>query len=411
MSDTGDVSAGPLFDLDFLSWLVNLRRRFHRHPEPSFEEHGTQRMLMEVLNSIGVENHRIAKTGVLGSINGRESGRTIALRADMDALRIREPETELNHDYRSQNEGVMHACGHDGHMAILLGVAKLLNERRAELPGAVRLVFQPAEEIPPGGARDVIADGGLREVDAVLGLHLRGDLPVGRIAFRPGPMFAMGRMFELAVKGKPGHHMCPQDCVDPVQIVARFVSTIHSDIKQKLAPGDRYALGFGSIRGGAQFNQTPDAVTLTGTYRAFESRVASVIDATIGASLDSLTRLFAVAGATGTASYEMNVQEGYPALVNDPRFCRRAAEVLRQRFSDVDDGIAANFGSEDFARYLEVVPGMFSFLGAGNSARGIDAVNHSDRFDIDESVLTTGVELLVSLTTDFLTDPSRYLGF
>ncbi|MCX6844292.1 MAG: M20/M25/M40 family metallo-hydrolase, partial [candidate division WOR-3 bacterium] len=272
------------------------------------------------------------------------------------------------------------------------------------------LMFQPAEEVPPGGARDVIADGGLRGVDAVLGLHLRGDLPVGKLAFCPGPMFAMGRMFELVVKGKPGHHMCPQDCVDPIQIAARFVSTIHTDLKQKLAPGDRYALGFGSIRGGTQFSQTPDAITLTGTYRAFEPRVAGVVDATIRASLDSLTSLFAAAAATGTAGYDMKVGEGYPALVNNRRFCVRAAEVLRQHLSDVDDDIAANFGSEDFARYLEVVPGMFMFLGAGNSAKGIEAVNHSNRFDIDESVLGLGVKLLTTLTTDFLFEPEPYVG-
>jgi amidohydrolase len=223
-------------------------------------------------------------------------------------------------------------------------------------------------------------------------------------------MFAMGRMFELVVKGKPGHHMCPQDCVDPIQLTARFVSTIHTDIKQKLAPGDQYALGFGSIRGGSQFNQTPEAATLTGTYRAFEPRVATVIDATMRASLDALTKLFASDGTTGTAGYEMKVEEGYPALVNDRRFCLRAVDVLTEHLSDVDDDVAANFGSEDFARYLEVVPGMFFFLGAGNSARGIDAVNHSDRFDIDENALATGVELLVSIVTDFLADPSRYLS-
>jgi amidohydrolase len=366
--------------------------------------------VVDTLRSLGIENRGVARTGVIGIIRGGKPGRTIALRADLDALRIQEVETELNREYRSENAGLMHACGHDGHMAILLGVAKLLNERRAELPGAVRLVFQPAEEIPPGGARDVIADGGLRGVDAVLGLHLRGDLPVGRIAFRPGPMFAMGRMFELVVKGKPGHHMCPQDCVDPIQLTARFVSTIHTDIKQKLAPGDQYALGFGSIRGGSQFNQTPEAATLTGTYRAFEPRVATVIDATMRASLDALTKLFASDGTTGTAGYEMKVEEGYPALVNDRRFCLRAVDVLTEHLSDVDDDVAANFGSEDFARYLEVVPGMFFFLGAGNSARGIDAVNHSDRFDIDENALATGVELLVSIVTDFLADPSRYLS-
>ena len=392
------------------SWLVDLRRWFHRHPEVSFKEHGTQEKVMEVLGALGVEHLKVAGTGVIGSIRGLRVGKTIALRADMDALKIQEPETELNRDYRSENDAVMHACGHDGHMAMLLGAAKWFQEHRDSLTGNVLLVFQPAEEVPPGGARDVITEGGLRGVDAVLGLHLRGDLPVGKVAFCPGPMFAMGRMFELVVKGKPGHHMCPQDCVDPIQIAARFVSTIHTDIKQKLAPGDRYALGFGSIRGGAQFNQTPDAVTLTGTYRAFEPQVVGVIDAAIRASLDSLTSLFAAAAATGTAGYEMKVEDGYPALVNDRRFCARAAEVLRHHLSDVDDDIAANFGSEDFARYLEVVPGMFMFLGSGNSAKGIDAANHSNRFDIDEAVLGLGATLLTALSMDFLSEPENYLG-
>ncbi|MFO7650001.1 MAG: amidohydrolase, partial [bacterium] len=193
-------------DNNLVEWVIGLRRWFHQHPELGMKEVETQRKVMAMLAELGIEHRPAAGTGVIATVQGSSERPMIALRADMDALRVTEARTALNRDYRSQNEGVMHACGHDAHMAMLLGAARWLQEHRAELPGSVRLLFQPSEEDPPGGAVPLVADGGLDGVDAVLGLHVLGDAPSGELRFRPGPFMAQTRRFDLTVQGKAGHH-------------------------------------------------------------------------------------------------------------------------------------------------------------------------------------------------------------
>jgi amidohydrolase len=401
------------------SWVRDLRRWFHQHPEPSFEEHKTQDKVVEVLDGLGIECRRAGGTGVIADIQGNGTGRTIALRSDMDALRILEAETELNREYRSQNDGVMHACGHDGHMAMLLGAARWLQEHWDSLEGRVRLIFQPAEEVPPGGAGLMIADGCLDGVDAIVAAHVFGNMPFSRIGFRSGPFMASTRTFKVIIKGKPGHHMCPQDNVDPIQIAARFISTIQTDVRQRLNPNARYVLGFGEAHSGMQHNQTPAEAEVVGTFRAYDLRDSDAIADAIRANLDGLMLTFgsdpspsplAPSSFSHVPSYTLDAEQGYPPLVNDPTFTRRAAEVLKQSFEDVDDDMEPNLGGEDFASYLERVPGMFMFLGGGNPERDITAMNHSDRFDLDEAALATGVKALLTLATDFLTDPAPYVG-
>jgi amidohydrolase len=417
-------------DDNLVAWVAGLRRWFHQHPEPSFEEQKTQDKVVEVLTKLGIECRRAGRTGVIADIHGSGPRRTIALRSDMDALRIREAETELNREYRSQNDGVMHACGHDGHMAMLLGAARWLQEHWDGLAGNVRLIFQPAEEVPPGGANPMIADGCLDAVDAIIAVHVFGNMPLSRIGFRPGPFMASSRTFKVVIKGKPGHHMCPQDNIDPIQIAARFISTIQSDIRQQLNPNARYVLGFGEVHSGMQYNQTPAEAEVVGTFRAYDLRDSETIAAAIKSNLDGLMLAFGRENGDCTAANSMSCSEGlspfslspripsytldaepaYPPLVNNPTFTRRTAEVLKQSFDNVDDDMEPNLGGEDFASYLERVPGVFLFLGGGNPERGITAMNHSDRFDMDEAVLPVGVKALITLATDFLTDPAPYLG-
>ena len=412
-------------DAGSVTWVTDLRRWFHQHPEPSFEEHNTQDKVVEILSGLGVEHRRAGETGVIANIHGNGTGRTIALRSDMDALRIQEAETELNGEYRSQNAGVMHACGHDGHMAMLLGTARWLQEHWDKLEGNVRLIFQPAEEVPPGGANPMIADGCLDEVDAVIAVHIFGNMPLSRIGFRPGPFMASSRTFKVTIKGKPGHHMCPQDNVDPIQIAARFISTIQTDIRQRLNPNARYVLGFGEVHSGMQHNQTPAEAKVVGTFRTYDLRDSETIATTIKANLDDLMQTFgrengdspskqriesAAVQSPFSPSYVLDAEPAYPPLINDPAFTRRAAEVLKASFPDVDDDMEPNLGAEDFACYLQKVPGLFMFLGGGNPERGIMAMNHSDRFDMDEAVLPTGIKALLTLTTDFLSNPAPYLG-
>jgi amidohydrolase len=425
-------------DAGLVTWVRDLRRRFHQYPEPSFEERNTQDKVVEILSGLGIEHRRAGETGVIADIHGNETGRTIALRSDMDALRIQEAKTELNRDYRSQNDGVMHACGHDGHMAMLLGTARWLQEHWDSLAGNVRLIFQPGEEVPPGGAGPMIADGCLEEVDAIIAVHIFGNMPVSRIGFRPGPFMASSRTFKVTIKGKPGHHMCPQDNIDPIQIAARFISTIQTDLRQRLNPNARYVLGFGKVHSGMQHNQTPAEAEVVGTFRSYDLRDSETIATAIRANLDGLmqafsrengdcatltrgqTRAESDAGASGACprpdglpplspSYTLDAEPAYPPLVNGPAFTRRAAEVLKASFPDVDDDMEPNLGAEDFASYLQKVPGLFMFLGGGNPERGITAMNHSDRFDMDEAVLPTGIKALLTLATDFLSSPAPYL--
>jgi amidohydrolase len=461
-------------DDSLVSWVAGLRRWFHQHPEPSFEERKTQDKIVDILGELGIEHRRAGETGVIADIHGNDTGRTIALRSDMDALRIQEAETDLNPGYRSQNDGVMHACGHDGHMAMLLGAARWLQEHWDTLGGNVRLIFQPAEEVPPGGAGLMIAEGCLDGVDAIIAAHIFGNMPVSKIGFRPGPFMASSRTFKVTIKGKPGHHMCPQDNIDPIQIAARFISTIQTDIRQRLNPNARYVLGFGEVHAGMQHNQTPAEAEVIGTFRAYDVRDSETIAGTIRSNLDglmvefsrdrdfttktprheeeettakvvksehsiprSLDPLSPVPGSTtktprheeeettakiaksehsiplslspSIASYILDAEPAYPPLINNPAFTRRAAEVLKQNFDNVDDDMEPNLGAEDFACYLDRVPGLFMFLGGGNPARGITAMNHSDRFDMDEAVLPTGIKTMLTLATDFLSNPVPYL--
>lgn len=397
-------------DPGLAGWVRELRRAFHRYPEPGFAETRTQAKVCETLAALGIEHRKAARTGVVGEIRGTRPGACLALRADMDALAVTEAETVLNREYRSRNDGMMHACGHDAHLAMLLGAAKLLQAHRGELAGRVRLLFQPSEENLPGGARELVAEGALDDVAAVLGLHVLGLDPPGELRFRAGPFMAHACDFRLAVTGRAGHHMNPQNNIDPIAIAARFVDTLPADLKNSIDPEESWVLGFGSIHSGSQFNQTPEQAQVTGSYRAFNYAVADEIENTMRRRLDGLMQEFRKLADPALPRYELTVVHGYPVLKNDHRFCRRAAATLRQAGVPVDDETRRNLGGEDFACYLEKVPGMFAFLTAGNRARGITAFNHSPRFDIDEEVLVTGVRVLLTVALDFLSDPTAYAG-
>ncbi|MBM3314513.1 amidohydrolase, partial [candidate division WOR-3 bacterium] len=359
------------------------------------------------LAGLGIEHHRAAGTGVIATVGGARPGACIALRCDMDALRIAEPETTLNRDYRSQRDGLMHACGHDGHMAIVLGAARWLQEHRDHFAGSVRLIFQPAEESPPGGAHLVVRDGGLDGVRAIVGLHLLGTSPLGLFTYRPGPFMAHTRSFRVRVIGRPGHHMCPQDNVDPILIAGQFTAVLQGNIRQALAPDETWVLGFGSIHGGSQFNQTPDAVEVIGSFRAFSPAAADRIELVMRQTLEGLMAAFRLSAEE--PRFELEFVRGYPVLRNHPAFTARLTTVLRGAGLAVEPDAPANLGGEDFALYLEHVPGVFAFLGAANPARGISHINHSNLFDIDEAALTLGARALATIALDFLADPAPYL--
>ncbi|MDD3247356.1 MAG: amidohydrolase [Methanosarcina sp.] len=394
------------------AWIIRLRREFHRYPELSFEEYETQERILKILGELGIEARKIADTGVLVSIRGTLPGPCIALRTDMDGLQVQEEAGERNGDYISRNEGIMHACGHDGHMAMIFGAARLFLENR-DFPGEVRLIFQPAEEIPPGGSERVIAEGGLEGVDAVIGMHLFTHHESGSVGFRPGPFMASTNRFEVIFKGKGGHISLPERCIDTVRMATDFIISIYPALQANLEP-ERYVLGVGRIQGGAQFNRTPDTVEILGSYRTFDNETTEIIDRTIKGCLDEVMGKYVKAGEefSGFPAYDLDIYHGYPVLVNDPVFTEAAHSKLKESFPELVlyPEMEKTFAAEDFASYLQKVPGIFLSLGTRNPEKGILEINHSCRFDIDEEILLTGTKIFHTLALDFLKNPARYLG-
>jgi amidohydrolase len=395
------------------AWIIRLRREFHQYPELSFTEYETQKRILKILGELGIEARRIADTGVLASIRGTMSGPCIALRTDTDGLQVQEEPTERNRDYISTNNGIMHACGHDGHMAMLFGAARLFLENR-DFPGEVRLIFQPAEEIPPGGSERVIAEGGLEGVDAVMGMHIFTNHKSGSVGFRPGPFMASTNRFEVTLKGKGGHISKPESCIDPVRMATDFITSLYPALEKKLEP-DKYVLGIGRIQGGAQFNRTPDSVGILGSYRTFDSGTTDIIDTTIKECLDRVKEKYVKLEKefSGLPDYELDILHGYPVLVNDPVFTDAVNLKLQESFPEltVYPEIEKTFAAEDFASYLQIVPGIFISLGTRNQEKGIVEINHSCTFDIDEDVLLTGTEIFYTVSLDFLKHPRKYLNF
>ncbi len=372
--------------MDLVAW----RRQFHRHPELAFKERHTSAVIRGFLEECGIEVQPCAGTGLRGLLRGGASGRTVALRADMDALAVAE---ESDRDYRSEHAGVMHACGHDGHMAIVMGVAKLLSVRRGDLPGDVVFLFQPAEEDPPGGARRMIEEGALDGVDRIFGLHLWQPLPSGMVGVRPGPMMAQADKFKIVVKGKGGHASQPHLVTDPVLAASHVVVAAQAIASRFVDPIAPVVVSFTTIHGGRAHNIIPDAVTLTGTVRAFDLDVQRAVKGRLREVAEQACAAFG-------ASAEFEYEDGYPPLVNDPAMTDLLAHAAEREFgSPRVVAIPPLMGGEDFAYYLQKVPGAFAMLGIGDAG---PHPHHSPRFDIDERMLPVGVRLLAAVALDAL---------
>ncbi len=374
-------------DIDAMAGqLVEWRRDFHRHPEVAFEERRTSAVIRTFLEACGIEVRPCGGTGLRGVLEGGRGGPTIALRADMDALAIAE---EAEVEYRSQHAGVMHACGHDGHMAILMGTAKVLSDRRATLPGRVVFLFQPAEEDPPGGARRMIEEGALEGVDRIFGLHLWQPLPSGVLGLRAGALMAQADKFHVVIRGRGGHASQPHVTVDPVLVAAHVVVAAQSIASRFINPQEPVVVSFTTVHGGRVHNIIPDTVTLTGTVRVFGADVQRVVKERLREVCEQTCRAF---GATAEFEYE----DGYPPVVNDAAMADLVTRVAKRELGETRvvtmDPV---MGGEDFASYLQHVPGAFAFLGIGRSHP-----HHSARFDIDEGVLPLGVRLMTAIALE-----------
>ncbi|NNM97393.1 MAG: amidohydrolase [Candidatus Dormibacteraeota bacterium] len=376
--------------------LVADRRHLHRHPELSFQELGTARFIFDRLLDLGLEpkfllDERAVVADIEGGLGG---GHSLLIRADIDALPIQERGSQR--PYCSEVPGVMHACGHDAHVAVALGVARLLGQLRSGLEGRVRFVFQPSEETA-GGAQRMIDAGVMTEpvVDGALGLHIWSGVPVGAVGVRDGAIFASADEFRIEVQGRGGHGALPHQALDPVPIASLVVLALQTLISRETSPFQSAVVTVGTINGGQAFNIIPETVTLTGTVRAYTAEVRDRLLRRIGEVAEG------VAGAFG-ASARTSLGAGCPPVVSDPRM----AQLVRE-------AVAASPGvtlvepepltvGDDVSLFLELVPGCYFLLGAGDVASGITAPHHHPEFDLDERCLPVGVEVMTRAALQFL---------
>ena len=386
---------------EILPGLVADRRFLHENPELGFQEFKTAAFVTDRLQALGVEDIRtgINGTGVTGLVRGTGTGpgkdRGVLIRADMDALPILE-ENEV--EYVSQTPGVMHACGHDAHTAILLGVARTLMGRRDQFSGTVKLLFQPAEEMPPGGALGMIEAGVLEDpnVDAVFALHMAQEVPCGIVIVAPGPILAAPDGFQITIQGKGGHAASPHRAVDPVVIGAQLVMALQTIVSRNVDPIHSAVVTVGKFQAGEAFNVIPDTASLGGTVRTFDPDVRDLAEERIKAICHGL------AEATG-AEIDTTYSRGYPATINDPR----AVEIVREAAREVvgEDRLVTPppiMAGEDFSYFLLERPGAMFQVGTRNEERGLVWGHHHPKFDIDEDSLVTGVETMVVTVLKYL---------
>jgi len=366
--------------------LVGWRRHLHQHPELSYREELTSGFVVKTLESFGLKPETgIGGYGVTATIRGGRPGPTVALRADMDALPIQDGKAV---DYASKVPGVMHACGHDGHTAGLLGAAKLLNDMRGELAGSVKLIFQPAEEVAPGGANAMIRDGVLNGVDAIYGVHLWTPLPAGTVATRSGPMMASVDDFDVEIRGNGGHGGMPHETVDSLVVGAHLVVNLQTVVSRSLNPVKPGVVTVAALQSGNSYNVIPDTALLKGTVRTFDPDSRRLARQRVEAILGHTCGMFG-------AEYSLAYKVGYPPVVNDPAatelLCRAARSVLG---TEAVREAELTMPAEDFSYYLEKVPGCFAFVGAGGA--GAEYPHHHPMFDIREEAIGQAVLVLCS---------------
>jgi amidohydrolase len=381
--------------------LIGLRRDFHRHPELGFEEFRTADIIENYLMALGITTQRIAKTGVVGILRGAGPDPVLMLRADMDALPIEE-ENEV--DYKSQNNGVMHACGHDAHMAMLLIAAKILTAKKKEIAGTIKFVFQPNEEI--AGAVRMIEEGVLEnpEVNAAMGMHVWTPVPSGKIAITPGPIMGGLDVFKVTIHGIGGHTGMPEDAVDPILAAAAVIQTVQVIQTREISSLKSTVIMFGKIKGGTKSNIIPEKVELEGSIRfLYQSGPEDESQPT-----QRFIRIVEQVCQTHRCTCDIDIIHENIPLINNPEMTALVRDTAREVFSDPESIIDnQTMGSEDFSEFSERVPGVLMFLGIGNENIGSDFSHHHPRFNIDEGILPLGVEMWVRSALNFFEKSSR----
>ena len=375
---------------ELFEYSRSLRRDFHMHPELGFQEIRTAGIVAKQLAALGLEIHSgVADTGVVAILEGKKPGPVILVRADMDALPIVE---ETGSEYASQNRGVMHACGHDAHIAILLTVAKMLTAHRDELAGTIKFVFQPAEEGLRGAER-MIQAGVLEDPKPTvsLALHVWNEQPLGWIGIANGPALAGAEIFNVTLHGTGGHGAAPHLSVDPVLAAAETIAALQSIVARNVAPSNPAVVSVCTIHGGEAFNVIPESVELTGTIRTFEPEVRSMVVSRFQDVVRSTAEAFGCRA-------DIDLKQLTLATINQPQSSARVQAAARRLFPEalIETGNYITMVSEDFASFLEKVPGCFFLVGSANREKGLDAGHHHPKFDIDEQVLPRAAALMAT---------------
>ena len=372
--------------------IINWRRDFHRYPELGFKEKRTSKVIGELLSSFGLSpKMNVGKTGVVADLNFG-NGPTIALRADMDALPMQETS---GLGFASENDGVMHACGHDGHMAMLLGAAKSLSENAHNLNGTVRFIFQPAEE-GAGGARYMIEDGCLDNIDEIYGIHLWNYQPVGEVGVKAGPVLAAADMFDITIKGIGGHGAAPQGTIDTVVVASHLIQAFQTIISRNTNPLESTVVTVGKIQGGHNFNIISDEVKLSGTARAYTEKNRQLIKTRMLEIISGIEKTF-------SAKISFDYEDGYPPTINHTQQTNNVLEASKKVVGDKAKSPYLSMGGEDFAYYLQKKPGCFFFVGsAPNKNKLFETPHHCSHFTMDEKALLIGPSIYLNLVDNLL---------
>ena len=393
--------------------IIEWRRDIHQHPELGNSEYRTSELIAKHLKSLGIDvRTNVAKTGVVGVLKGGKPGPVVALRADMDALPVTERNdlpfaSKVKATYNGQEVGLMHACGHDAHVAVLMGVAEIFASVRKDLPGTVKFIFQPAEEGVPygevGGAKQMIKEGALDQpkADVIFGLHTDPKVEAGRITYRPGPTMAAVNNIRIVIKGKGSHGANPWYAVDPIVVAAQVINNIQTIVSRNLNltknPG---VVSIGLINGGTRWNIIPEEVLMMGTIRAFSEEDKKMM---VDRLKQIITKTAEAAGAT--AEIQVPYTTDYPAAVNDSALMEKMLPTLKRAIGDKNVLLAPlETGAEDFAFYQQQIPGLFLFFGTMKQGGDPEkaAARHTPEFYLEESGMKTGVRTLLNLTLDYL---------
>ncbi len=362
---------------DFEDTIISYYQHIHKHPEIAFEEENTARYIEKILQNLGLETKRAAGTGVIATLKGTASGKTIALRADIDALAIKE-ETDL--PFASHNDGKMHACGHDAHSAMLLGAAHILVAEKEKISGTIKFIFQPAEEFG-GGAKRIVDEKYLDDVDAVFGIHVWSDTKTGSISLKKGPLLASSDNITIIIKGAGGHAAMPDKTIDPTAVMHNIYNAIQLIITREIDPFENCVISIPVYKGSEAHNIIPSKVEMKGTLRTFNKKVRDYIIERIKDIVKGYSEAWRCTGKV--------IIEGlsYPPLINDPELTEKVMTILPEHLTSDKP---ASLGSEDFSCYTEKCPGVFIIMGTYNEEKGCTYPHHHPKFKIDENILSQG---------------------